>query len=160
MLFSSLVFLWYFLPAVLIGYHCLKSITWKNALLLLASIFFYAWGEPKYVVLMVISIALNYLFGLSVAGRREQLSGRLFVALAVLVNLGLLGYFKYFNFFGRLLNAAFGRELLSAREIALPIGISFYTFQALSYVIDVYRGTISVQKNPGGWLCMSASFPS
>lgn len=159
MLFSSLVFLWYFLPAVLIGYHCLKNLRWKNALLLFASIFFYAWGEPKYVILMVISIALNYVFGMLVAGRKDVLAGRLFVTLAVIVNLGLLGYFKYFNFFGKLLNAAFGRELLGAREIALPIGISFYTFQALSYVIDVYRGTISVQKNPWRLALYVSFFP-
>ncbi len=159
MLFSSLVFLWYFLPAVLIGYHCLKSLKWKNALLLFASIFFYAWGEPKYVALMVISIALNYLFGILAAGRKDFPAGRFIVALAVIVNLGLLGYFKYFNFFGRLLNAVIGRELLGAREIALPIGISFYTFQALSYVIDVYRGTISVQNNPWRLALYVSFFP-
>lgn len=159
MLFSSLVFLWYFLPAVLIIYHCLKNLKWKNALLLFASIFFYAWGEPKYVVLMVVSIALNYLFGILAAGRKDVLAGRFFVALAVVVNLGLLGYFKYFNFFGRLLNAVVGREFLGAREIALPVGISFYTFQALSYVIDVYRGTISVQKNPWRLALYVSFFP-
>lgn len=159
MLFSSLVFLWYFLPAVLILYHCSKNLRWKNTLLLAASIFFYAWGEPKYVVLMVISITLNFLFGILVAGRKHISTGRLFVALAVVVNLGLLGYFKYFNFFGTLLNAVFGRQLLGAREIALPIGISFYTFQALSYVIDVYRDTISVQKNPWRLALYVSFFP-
>lgn len=159
MLFSSLIFLWYFLPAVLILYYCLKSLRWKNTLLLLASICFYAWGEPKYVVLMVISIAFNYLFGLLAADRRHPMAGRFFVALAVAVNLGLLGYFKYFNFFGGLLNAVFGRQLLGAREIALPIGISFYTFQALSYVIDVSRGTISAQKNPWKLALYVSFFP-
>lgn len=159
MLFSSLVFLWYFLPAVLIGYHCIRQLRWKNALLLLASIFFYAWGEPKYVVLMVISIGLNYMFGILVAGRKDTSTGRLFVALAVVVNLALLGYFKYFNFFGTLLNAVLGRQILGARAIALPIGISFYTFQALSYVIDVYRGTIAVQKNPWRLALYISFFP-
>ncbi len=141
MLFSSLVFLWLFLPVTFFLCLALKKISWKNALLLAASIFFYGWGEPKYVILMVLSIGINYLFGLLVERRR------FFMAAAVAVNLGLLGYFKYFNFLSELMASVFGREILAPREIALPIGISFYTFQALSYVVDVYRGTIKPQKS-------------
>ncbi len=141
MLFSSLVFLWLFLPATFFLCLVLKKISWKNALLLAASIFFYGWGEPEYVYLMILSIGINYLFGLF-AWR-----SRFVTVAAVAVNLGILGYFKYFNFFLKLLAAVFGRELLAPREIALPIGISFYTFQALSYVLDVHRGTIKPQKS-------------
>lgn len=141
MLFSSLVFLWLFLPAVFFLCMALKKTSWKNILLLAASLFFYGWGEPKYVNLMILSIGINYLFGLLAK------QSRFVTVAAVAVNLGILGYFKYFNFLLELLAAVFGRELLTPREIALPIGISFYTFQALSYVLDVHRGTIKPQKS-------------
>ena len=144
MLFSSLVFLWYFLPIVFILYYIIPTIKLKNFLLLIASLFFYAWGEPKYIVLMLVSITLNYMFGLAVSSFRAK---RFFVFLAVIVNIGLLGYFKYFNFFVNTVNEIGGGEILSTRNIALPIGISFYTFQALSYVIDVYRGQTRAQNN-------------
>ena len=151
MLFSSLVFLWYFLPAVFLLYFITKSHTFRNGVLLAASIVFYAWGEPKYVLLMLLSIGINYGFGRLIAARRTL--GRGFLIICAAVNLALLGYFKYFNFAADTWNHVSasllgGRIQLTPREIALPIGISFYTFQALSYVVDVYRGTIKVQKNP------------
>ena len=153
MLFSSLVFLWLFLPAVFFLCLAFKKISWKNILLLAASLFFYRWGEPKYVSLMLLSIGINYLFGLFAK------QSRFVTVAAVAVNLGILGYFKYFNFLLELLAAVFGRELLSPREIALPIGISFYTFQALSYVLDVHRGTIKPQKSLGKLALYISFFP-
>ncbi len=159
MLFSSLVFLWYFLPAVLFLYFLTRNPHIRNGVLLFSSIFFYDWGEPKYVFLMLFSIAVNYGFGCLIGYMREKntapdsgLQLRMALFLCVAVNLGLLGYFKYFNFAVDIFNML-SRNIpgdviqLQVKDIALPIGISFYTFQALSYVVDVYRGTITVQKN-------------
>ena len=148
MLFSSLVFIWYFLPIVFFAYMCIPGIRAKNLLLLAASILFYAWGEPKFVLLMLLSIGINYIFGMLLDYETKKRHRQLLMALCLLINLGLLGYYKYFNFLAELVNDLAGREILGAREIVLPIGISFYTFQALSYVVDVYRRTIRVQKNP------------
>lgn len=148
MLFSSLVFIWYFLPAVALLYFLFPWKPAKNMVLLIASLFFYAWGEPRYILLMLLSISLNYIFGMILSACPEKKKKQLVLFLCLAVNLGLLGYFKYFNFAAKLFNFLIHRELISFREISLPIGISFYTFQALSYVIDVYRGDISVQKNP------------
>ena len=144
MLFSSTVFIFLFLPAVLIGYYLLlRGMKARNALLLAASLVFYAWGEPVYVLLMLLSIAVNYAFG-RLLERREH--SKTLLAAAVIFNLGLLFYFKYLNFAVDNLNALLGTRL-SVPRLALPIGISFFTFQAMSYVIDVYRGTAPVQRN-------------
>lgn len=147
MLFSSLVFIWYFLPIVCLLSLCLPGLRLKNLLLFLASLFFYAWGEPVYIVLMILSILVNYLFGLwiSAAGSARLRRGLLIFCTAC--NLGVLGYYKYFNFLAGLVDHAAGCELIPLREIALPIGISFYTFQMLSYIVDVYRGTITAQRD-------------
>ena len=145
MLFSSLVFLWLFLPLVLILYRLLPA-PCKNALLLAISLLFYAWGEPKYILLMLGSITLNYLGGLLLA----RLRGRAKTAALVLVvaaNLALLGYYKYYSFAGDTLAALLHRQVLPVREIALPLGISFYTFQVVSYLVDVYRGEQRPVKN-------------
>ncbi len=139
MVFSSLVFLTVFLPAVVILYYLIPSLRGKNVVLLLASLFFYAWGEPKYVFLMMASILVNYFAGLAI--HRVRVGGKkgtLLLVVGILFNLGLLGYFKYFNFLVECLNRLF-RAGISMREILLPIGISFFTFQSMSYVIDVYR---------------------
>lgn len=144
MLFSSLVFVWYFLPIVFILTSLVPSTKIKNIILLIASIFFYTWGEPKYILLMIFSITLNYTFGIFTNYCKEK---KLFFIVCVILNLALLGYFKYFNFSVITLNRIFSREVLHTRDIALPIGISFYTFQALSYVIDVYRGKTPAQEN-------------
>ena len=147
MLFSSMAFLILFLPITLAGYWLLRGY-WKNIWLLIVSMVFYAWGEPKFVVVMAASIAINYLFGLAVDAVRERRGlARLCLFSMAAVNLGLLGYFKYLNFFIENLNRLAGREILAQTSIALPIGISFFTFQAMSYVIDVYRQNGKVQKN-------------
>ena len=147
MLFSSLVFIWFFLPIVFFLYHIIPGKSGKNLLLLAASLFFYAWGEPKYIILMLVSIVINYVFGLFLGMTEKNVLRSLLLAACAAVNLGLLGYYKYFDFFLELLNIFLGRAAFVPKNIALPIGISFYTFQALSYVIDVYRRDIRVQKN-------------
>lgn len=143
MLFSSIPFLYVFLPAVLILYFAAPK-KLKNTVILLSSLVFYACGEPKYVVLMVISILSGYVFGLLIERFRKH--AKLFLTLAAVTSLGLLGYFKYADFFISNFNALTGLSLPLAK-IALPIGISFYTFQILSYDIDVYRGEVKAQKN-------------
>lgn len=133
-------------------YFVTKNRYVRNGVLLVASIFFYAWGEPKYVFLMLFSIIANYLFGMWIVAADGKRGRQLALTCCILVNLGLLGYFKYFNFLVDTANYGFlmlagGRWRIEPRNIALPIGISFYTFQALSYVVDVYRGDIKVQRN-------------
>ena len=145
MLFSSVPFLFYFLPAALLLYFAVTR-PLKNAVLLLASLFFYAWGEPRYVLLMLVSIVQGYLFGLLIEKYRGQKAAKVLLTLSVLVSLGLLGYFKYADFFLASVNAVTGLSL-PLLKLSLPIGISFYTFQVLSYVIDVYRGTTAAQRN-------------
>ena len=145
MLFSSIPFLYYFLPCVLILYFIAPKCL-KNSLLLLASLFFYAWCEPKYVILMAVSITLGYVFGLLIEAWRGTKLSKLFLILSLVTSLGLLGYFKYADFFISNFNAVTGLSV-SLLKIALPIGISFYTFQILSYTVDVYRGEVKAQRN-------------
>ena len=146
MVFSSLLFLFYFLPAVLAVYFIVPRKA-KNVVLLLFSLFFYAWGEPVYIFLMLFSICMDYLLGLWME-RAKQAPGRAkkVLALAVVLNVALLGFFKYADFFVENLNALTGLAI-PALQIPLPIGISFYTFQAMSYLIDLYRGDVPVQRN-------------
>ena len=150
MLFSSVVFLLYFLPVVLVLYYSVgrRHIRAQNGLLLIASLIFYAWGEPKNVLLLAFSCLANYLFGLAAGG--ERFSGKMrrsFLIVSVIFNLGVLFCFKYLNFAVQTVNGLAGRTLLPETKLALPLGISFFTFQAMSYVIDVYRGDALVQKN-------------
>ena len=149
MLFSSTTILYYFLPAVLLVYYGLlrRHRGLQNGFLTLASLFFYAWGEPKFVLVMLLSICMNWLFGLGVGHSKARgRSGRLWVTVAAAFNLAVLFVFKYLTF--TLKNLTFLLpDGFAIPEIALPIGISFFTFQALSYVLDVYRGTGEVQKN-------------
>ncbi|MBR5529577.1 MAG: MBOAT family protein [Oscillospiraceae bacterium] len=145
MLFSSIPFLFYFLPAVLITYFLVPK-NCKNAVLLLFSLVFYAWGEPKYVFLMIATICLFFFCGFAIAKSTTQLFRKLWLTVSVVVSLALLAVFKYADFFIESVNAVTGANLTLLR-LALPIGISFYTFQCLSYTIDVYRGTAPVQKN-------------
>lgn len=145
MLFSSIPFLYYFLPCVLLLYF-LTPKKLKNAVLLLSSLVFYAWGEPIYVLLMISSVVSGYILGLLIEKFREKRLGKVFLIVSVVISLGLLGYFKYADFFIANFNAVFGLSVPLLR-IALPIGISFYTFQLLSYTIDVYRGTVAAQRN-------------
>ena len=144
MLFSSMIFLWLFLPFTVIV-NSLLNPRYSNVFLLIMSLLFYAWGEPVYVLLMLVSIIINWSAGLLI-GKVKRGKGAL-LGLDVILNLAILGVFKYYDFAAGSINSLFGREILEIRNIALPIGISFFTFQALSYVIDLYRGRCSVQKN-------------
>lgn len=150
MLFSSSIFIYCFLPFVLLVYYVIlrKSRKLQNFFLFIASLFFYAWGEPKFVLIMLLSIAANWFFGLLV-GKYKNINinkAKLFVWLSVVFNVLILFVFKYLTFTGNVIKDIFNFEF-SVPEIALPIGISFFTFQAMSYVIDVYRGHGEVQKN-------------
>ena len=147
MLFSSMIFLWLFLPTVFLLYRLIKNNLARNILLLVASLVFYGWGEPKYILLMIVSILMNYSFGLLIHYNKKQIPRTLALFFCIAINLMLLGYFKYFNFFVDIANSVTGTQIFAIRNIVLPIGISFYTFQALSYVIDLYRKQIQVQKN-------------
>ena len=145
MLFSSIPFLYYFLPSVLIFYFLVPK-KLKNTVLLISSLVFYGWGEPKYLILMVASIIIGYVSGLLIEATNEKTKKRVVVAISVAINLCFLGFFKYTDFFIANFNAVTGLSL-KFLNIALPIGISFYTFQILSYTVDVYRGTVKAQKN-------------
>ena len=147
MVFSSIVFLFVFLPVVLALYYVVPAIRWKNVILLAASIIFYAWGEPVYIVLMLLSILFNFVMGLELERLREDSRRKkLNLIFTVIVNLCILGFFKYYGFLLGSINSAFHFHI-PYRELALPVGISFYTFQTLSYILDLYRGDIKVQKN-------------
>ncbi|MCI8939532.1 MAG: MBOAT family protein [Dorea sp.] len=148
MIFSSVFFVFLFLPIVLLAYFIVPG-KLKNVVILISSLIFYAWGEPVYIVLMIFSIVYNYIAGIEIDYHREEgRDGRVkFVFLmSVVVNLLILGFFKYYGFVIDNLNHILPIEIPN-RALALPIGISFYTFQTLSYVIDVYWGNVKVQKN-------------
>jgi alginate O-acetyltransferase complex protein AlgI len=151
MVFSSVLFLFLFLPIALGGYHLIPTVRAKNLWLLAVSLWFYAWGEFHYLPLLLGSVAMNFVFGLLIAhwpkGSRLRLSC---LAVAVASNLGLLVYFKYWRFLLTNLTPAFQRFHIAVQipTIALPLGISFFTFHALSYLIDVSRGKVAVQRQP------------
>lgn len=149
MTFSSLTFLYLFFPIVTVLYFLVQNRTWRNVVLLLFSLLFYSWGEPKYVLLMLVATLVAYCCGL-IMERAERLSHpkvkKAVFLVSVILLTGNLFIFKYLNFFADNLSHLFGTTS-SLPTIALPIGISFYTFQILSYVIDLYRGQISVQRN-------------
>ena len=145
MVFSSMTFLCVFLPVVFLLYSVLPSIPVKNGLLIIASLLFYAYGEPKYVLLMIFSIVMNYLFERLLDSENERLR-RMIVGLAVCVNLALLFVFKYLDMVLKTVNQI-SHSSIPMANLALPIGISFFTFQALSYVIDVYRRDVEAEKN-------------
>lgn len=166
MVFTSVEFMFLLLPLTIILYLIAANIRVKNLILLSMSIVFYSWGEPRTVFLVIISTIINWLFGLSFAhggapskdkpinnqlSTRKKMRNKIILAAAIVYNIGLLGIFKYFNFAVDNLNRILGLFSDSAIQytpILLPIGISFYIFQILSYVIDVYRGEAEVQKNP------------
>lgn len=146
MLFSSIVFLFTFLPIILILYYLVPR-PMKNVILLFGSLLFYAWGEPVYIFLMIFSILFNYICGLDIARNLgDQAAARRSLIFTVAVNICILGFFKYEGFVLDSLSAVLPVEI-PYRAMALPIGISFYTFQILSYIIDVYRGHVKVQTN-------------
>ena len=148
MLFSSTVFIFVFLPTVLLGYFLIfRKTNIRNYWLLAASLVFYAWGEPVYVFLMLASVLGNYLLGFAIHYAQRKCARDIWLIITVILNLGALFYFKYLNFVVENLNLLFGLNI-TIQKLSLPIGISFFTFQAMSYVIDVYRKTAEVQRNP------------
>ena len=155
MAFCSTVFIFFFLPAVFLLYIVSPGIKFKNFWLLIASLFFYAFGEPFAVILLILSGIVNYLLGLMM--KKEKLK-KASLFLAVFLNISVLVVFKYTNFFIELINSATGLNI-PLTQITLPIGISFFTFQAMSYVIDVYRGSVAPQKSLFKVLLYLAFFP-
>ena len=145
MVFSSITFLFYFLPTVLTIYYILPN-KYKNLVLLIASFLFYFFGEPKYILLMMFSIVSTYTFGRLIDKYQKTKYSKIFLILAITITIGLLVYFKYANFIIKNINLWLNNKL-DFINIALPIGISFYTFQMVSYLVDVYSGKSKVQKN-------------
>jgi D-alanyl-lipoteichoic acid acyltransferase DltB (MBOAT superfamily) len=139
MLFPSVVFLFYFLPLFIVIYCAAPGVVAKNVVLLAASLLFYAWGEPRFVPLLIASIGVNYGFALAI-GAAAPPRRRLVTAAGIAINLALLGLFKYANFAIGTLNGVLGSETLPLAGIALPLGISFFTFQQIAYLVDVMRG--------------------
>lgn len=157
MVFSSNVFLFYFMPIALLGYFLL-NLKFSNVWLFLVSLFFYAWGEPHYVVVMLFSIMINYILGGGISYFKDRKIRKSILIIAVFCNLGILFYFKYLNFAVDIIETIFNYKFIY-KNIALPIGISFYTFQGLTYVIDIYREDAKVQKNPVKLGLYIAMFP-
>ena len=157
MIFSSIPFLYYFLPVVLLVYG-LAPRKGKNAVLLLFSLVFYGWGESKYLAVMLVCTALGYGFGLALGRAGRPGVRKALLAASVLSSLSFLVYFKYADFFLSNFNALTGASL-PLLQLTLPVGISFYTFQILSYTVDVYRGEAQVQKNPIDLACYVTMFP-
>lgn len=148
MLFSSITFLVFFLPAVIVFYYALPNLTYKNTVLFIASLLFYAWGEPKFVFLMLASIVFNYNMGLFL-GKPSSIKCSL-LAFSIISNIGILFIFKYLGFSCSIVNSflnALHIQPLTALNLVMPIGISFYTFQEISYLVDVYRKPELAQKN-------------
>ena len=157
MLFSSVTFLYYFLPAVLVIYFLVPR-GLKNTVLLLSSLVFYGWGEPKLLFLMIFTILMFYFCGLMIGRSQSQKGKKVWLTVSVVISIGLLGLFKYADFFIDSFNSVTGLSVPLLR-LALPVGISFYTFQSLSYTIDVYRGNVPAQKNPISFGAYVALFP-
>jgi alginate O-acetyltransferase complex protein AlgI len=158
MLFSSIVFLFTFLPAVMLLYYLLP-VRFRNVILLLASLVFYAWGEPVYLFLMLLSILFNYFSGLDIARNlQDKRAAKRSLVFNLIINLAVLGFFKYEGFVLDTLNGILPVHI-SYHALPLPIGISFYTFQILSYIIDVYRGNVKVQTNLPNFALYVTMFP-
>lgn len=157
MLFSSIPFLFYFLPATLLLYFAVPE-RLRNGVLLVASLLFYGWGEPRYLVVMLVTITQGYLFGRLIQRYSGQRRSKLCLAASVLLSLGVLAYCKYADFFLETFNQITGLSLPLLR-VALPVGISFYTFQILSYVVDVYRQEVKAQRNFVDLATYIAMFP-
>jgi len=155
--FSSLVFLFLFLPLFFLGYFIFKSRKYRNLVLLLFSLVFYAWGEPIYILLMIFSITINY-FIAKFIGSSDLRKSKMWLIIGLFINIGLLVVFKYTDFIIGCINNIFSSEI-SLINIPLPIGISFYTFQIISYIVDVYRKQVKVQNNILYLGCYIAAFP-
>ena len=157
MVFSSLEFLFFFLPIVLLLYYVVPYKI-KNIVLLVASLIFYAWGEPVYVFLMIFSSLMGFIFGKAIDKSSSETGKKILLFLSVFVNIAILGFFKYADFAISIINQCLGTSI-NELELSLPIGISFFTFQIMSYVIDVYRGTAHVQNNPLTLMTYVSMFP-
>jgi alginate O-acetyltransferase complex protein AlgI len=156
--FSSSIFLFFFLPLVIAGYYLLKE-NYRIYFLLFSSLFFYAWGEPRYVLIMLLSIVINYTFGILIdKNSLNKILLKVLLVLAVVGNLGILFYFKYLNFTLHTINRVFNTGF-AYHNIVMPIGISFFTFQGMSYVIDLYWQKVNVQKNPAKLAFYISFFP-
>ena len=151
MVFANLVFIYLFLPLNLIFYFLRENQAYRNTVLICFSFLFYAWGEPVWVLLLLVSASFDYMHGRVIECFRGSWIARFSVCASLLMNLGLLGLFKYSAFIVENINAFFGVSFMIP-QFQLPIGISFYTFQTISYVIDVYRGKTEAQKNPAYYL--------
>ena len=158
MVFSHLIFIYAFLPLLMVLYFISKDAGWRRGVLLIFSLVFYAWGEPIYILLMLGSALMNYLFGLAVDQSQPQRLRKVCIVLSVIANLALLGIFKYTGFLAKTINSLTGLGM-PIPNILLPLGISFYTFQAMTYVIDVYRGYCRSQKRFDRVLLYICLFP-
>ena len=145
MVFSSITFLFYFLPIVLIIYYLMPN-KYKNIVLLISSFIFYFYGEPKNIYIMILSILATYIFGILIDKYKKTKYSKIFLILSIFINIGLLIYFKYADFIIKNVNLWLSNKI-DLIHVILPIGISFYTFQLISYIVDVYRGEAKVQKN-------------
>ncbi|MEG0369385.1 MAG: MBOAT family protein, partial [Hungatella sp.] len=160
MVFSSLLFLFRFLPLILIAYFAAPK-RFRNGVLFIGSLLFYGWGEPVYIGLLLFSTLVDFIHGKAIGRFLQQGRGKAakwVVASSAMINLSLLGFFKYTDFLMGAVNRIFGTEL-PLLHLALPIGISFYTFQTMSYTIDVYRGKAKVQNNIINFGAYVAMFP-
>lgn len=158
MVFSDLFFLYAFLPACLLLYFVSKNIHWKNGVLILFSLIFYAWGEPFWIILLLGSVTVNYFCGILIARYQNTPYSKIGVIISLVVSLGALAVFKYTDFIAENLSAILPFDI-PAPHIGLPIGISFYTFQIISYILDAYWGKVNVQRNPLKFLMYVSLFP-
>lgn len=157
MLFSSITFLYYYLPLVILIYYIVPS-RFKNLVLFSSSLIFYGWGEPKFVVIMILAIIAGYIFGRLIEFYQNTKLAKAFLILSIITSIGILGYFKYTDFFIANVNAIF-KTSIPLLHIVLPIGVSFYLFQIMSYTIDVYRKTVPSQKSFVNFGAYVSSFP-
>ncbi len=159
MVFSSMTFLMLFLPLTLLLYFLNDKKGWRNGVLLLASLVFYAWGEPIWIVQMLVSVAVNYICALGIErSSQKKLPKKIWLCIGVIFSMLFLLYFKYFAFFANTMADLFSLSY-HIQDKTLPIGISFYTFQILTYTVDVYRGKAKAQKNPAQLLLYISCFP-
>lgn len=158
MVFSNIFFMYVFLPVLFLAYFTVKNDAWRRAVLIAFSLVFYAWGEPVYVFLMIGLVLADYLFGLLIHRTEQIWLRRFWLVIAVVINLGVLGVYKYLGFFTETLNFIFNVSI-PVVELTMPIGISFFTFQTMSYVIDVYREDADVQKSFFRLLLYVSFFP-
>ena len=158
MIFSSLIFLYLFLPLCLLSYAAVRSVKSKNIVLVIFSLIFYAWGEPTRIVFLLLSAAVNYVCGLGVGKLKQEWLRKLILAVSLIYNLGMIGYFKYSGFLMENINAIFGQHF-PVPEITQLVGISFYTFQVISYVVDCYWEKVEPQKDPLKFLLYVSLFP-